>query len=151
MPGLTITVENVGLMWDDMQSLLVEHWQEIAHNKQAIPLSPDRPKYEALERDNKLLAIACRKDGVMIGYAVFVVTYNLHYSTTMTGINDVFFVTKECRNSRAGLMLKKESERRLKERGVVLAVWRVKPENDWSAILLHDHYQLLETSFSKLL
>lgn len=151
MSDMKMSVENVALMWDDMQGLLFEHWQEVAHNKESVPLSPDRARYEAMERDGKLLAIACREDGKMIGYSVFIVYYNLHYCTTLVGISDVIFVTKSRRNSRAGLMLKRESENRLRDMGVVQIVWRIKPENDWSNILLHDDYELLETSFSKLL
>jgi len=75
----------------------------------------------------------------------------MHYMTSLVGVNDVLFVSKEFRKTRAGLMLKRESEKRLKELGAVQIVWRIKPENDWSKILTHDGYEVLETAFSKLL
>jgi len=151
MKSLTVAVESVAQMWDDMQALLVEHWNEIAHNKEDIPLAPDRSRYESMEANGRLLAIACREDGKIIGYSVFCVLYHMHYMTSLVGVNDVLFVSKEFRKTRAGLMLKRESEKRLKELGAVQIVWRIKPENDWSKILTHDGYEVLETAFSKLL
>ena len=148
---LTITVETVALMWDDMQSLLVEHWAEVAHDKDEIKLEPDRSRYEAMERDGKLLAIAAREDGQLIGYSVFFMTHHIHYKHSLLGINDVLFVTKEHRGTRAGLMLIRESEKQLKEFGVIKAVWHVKPSNDWSEVLIRGGYKTLETCYGKLL
>lgn len=149
--ALSVTVETVASMWDDMQGLLVEHYEEIAQDKAAFALAPDRSTYDTLERAGKLLAIACRAEGVMVGYSVFIIYPHLHYRHTLIASNDVLFVTRDMRKSRAGLMLIRESEAQLKARGVVKAVWHVKAANDWSPILTHRGYQGFETSYGKLL
>lgn len=148
---MLVAVETVASLWPDMQRLMVEHYHEVAHDKHTIPLCPDRTRYEKMEKSGELLALGARIEGALIGYSAFFVTRHIHYAMTLVGINDVLFVTKEQRKSRAGLLLISESERALRERGVVKAVWHVKPEHDWSALLLRRDYMLVETMYGKLL
>lgn len=151
MSALTVTVETVAQMWPEMQDLLREHYNEIAQHKDAIPLAPDRERYKSMERAGSLLSLACRKDGAMVGYSVFFMIPHIHYSQTLVAINDVLFVTKPMRKSRAGLMLIRESEAQAKKRGAVKISWHVKPELDWAAVLLHRGYGELEKIYGKLL
>lgn len=137
--------------WDEVQPLLREHYDEIATDKHAIPLDPDKDRYLAMERDGKLVCFTARVDGALIGYAAFFVMQHLHYKSTKVAINDVLFVSKPWRTSRAGLVLVRESESYLRVIGVKKLVWHIKPEHDWSAILVHGGYALFERSFAKLL
>jgi hypothetical protein len=63
----------------------------------------------------------------------------------------VLFVTKDMRQSRAGLMLIRESEVQAKARGANKIVWHIKPEMDWSPIVAHRGCKKLEESWGKLL
>lgn len=149
---MQITVESVAQMWDDMQGLLVEHYSEIAQDKTHIPLAPNRARYEGLERDGKLLAIACRSpDGAMIGYSVFFINDHIHYDQTLFAINDVLFVTRSMRKTRAGMLLIDASEAQLKALGVKKIMWHIKPDYDWSNILTRRDYGVSETIYGKLL
>lgn len=151
-PGhITVAPETIASMWDEMQCLLAEHYEEIAADKQAIPLAPNRERYASLEEAGNTFSLSARADGVLIGYSVFFVNTHIHYSRTLVAVNDVIFVSKEFRTSRAGIVLLKESERLLRERGVVKVVWHVKPVLDWSAILERMGYSPLETLYGKLL
>lgn len=146
-----VAEESVAEIWADMQELLVEHYEEIAHDKAAIPLAPSRIRYDTMELRGELLVLGCRLDGRLIGYSVFFVNRHIHYRNTLVAVNDVLFVTKPMRARRAGLLLILESEKRLRLRDVVKVVWHIKPENDWSAVLLHRGYKPLETCYGKLL
>lgn len=148
---IVVAVETVRGMWDELQALLALHYEEIAADKHAFPLSPDHGRYMSLERDGQILALAARAEGVLIGYSVFFVNTHIHYDKTLIAKNDVLYVHPEWRTSRAGLMLLRESERKLRERGVVKVVWHIKPHMDWSAILERMGYHPVETLYGKLL
>lgn len=143
--------EHAADIWDEVQPLLAEHYDEIAVDKHAIPLDPDKERYLAMEKNGGFVVFTARADGKLIGYAAFFVMQGLHYRSTKVGINDVLFVSKPWRNSRAGLVLVRESESYLRVIGVKKLVWHIKPEHDWSAILVHSGYALFERTFAKLL
>jgi GNAT superfamily N-acetyltransferase len=146
-----VAPENMASAWDDMQPLLREHYNEIAHDKHSIPLAPSRARYEALEHAGELFALGARIEGALIGYSVFFVKPHIHYATTLVAVNDVLFVAREYRNTLVGMRLISESEKKLRERGVVKLVWHIKPEHDWSAILARRGYMPVETIYGKLL
>ena len=70
---------------DDAQPLLEAHWQEIALNKDIVPLDPDWDAYEQLEEEGKLFIFTARDGGQLAGYFVVIVAPHIHYKSTLFG------------------------------------------------------------------
>ena len=98
-----------------------------------------------------LRCITCRSDERLIGYIIFIVTPHLHYKSCMTAIEDLYFVTKEFRKGRVGIMLFKYAEKVLKERGVQRIVMHTKVHLDNSKLFEYLGYKMTDKVFSKML
>lgn len=131
---ITYQVESYRTSRDD--ELIEMHYQEIAPDKDHIPLDPDWALYDALENSGNLVCFTARDDGKMIGYSVFILRYHLHYRTTKFAANDVIYVHPDYRKGTSvGRELIKRSMQELKEYGVTKVQWHVKLYQDWSPIL----------------
>ena len=78
-----------------IESLLVEHWEEVALHKDVMQLNPDWVRYYELEERGELLILAAidQRDGV-VGYSVNFLTRHPHYSMLVVAQNDLLFVTE---------------------------------------------------------
>ena len=147
----TVREETLADIWDDMQPLLAQHWREIA-SYQDIPLSPDRAFYETAERNQSLLIVTARRERELIGYAVFFVTPNRHYSTSVQAVQDVFYVESTSRGALIGRRLIRASEQLLRERGCQVVHQHVKLAHPvLGALLAREGYEPMETIYSKRL
>lgn len=102
----------------EVQSLLREHWEEIALNKDVIKLDPDWEKYEQLAEGGILRILTARADGKLVGYYVSVVTPHLHYRGSLTAFGDIFYLKKEYREGLIGYRMLKANDKMLKGHGV---------------------------------
>lgn len=148
----TYTIER----WEDCQpeiaQLCVLHWEEIALNRDSIPLAPDWERYEALANLGMVeTAVARDEDGQLVGYQVYFVMPHMHYKTSLTAMSDVLFLAKEHRKGMTGIRLMKCAEQRLKERGVQRVIQNVKLHSDWGLILERLQYKPFERLYAKLL
>jgi predicted GNAT superfamily acetyltransferase len=149
---MKIYLETWASLRKDCEELAQLHWDEIAWDKDKVPLDPNWELYAALEHTGKLVCVTAREDGKLWGYSVFIVQGALHYRTTLTAINDVLFLHPDKRHSRVGLSLINKSEEFLQARGVRRVFWHVKPGvHDFSPVLLHKGYRLDEIVYSKVL
>ncbi len=112
-------------LWEEIDPLIKAHYKEIASN-QDIPLVPDKKKYEEAEENDILRCYTARIDGRLVGYAVFLVNYNMHYSTSKQALQDILFILKSERKGRLGLGLIKYTEAELESEGVELILHHVK-------------------------
>ena len=139
---------------DMMQSvgpLFDEHRDEIATHPDIMVVNPDLDFYRELERQERLVALAAFREGRMIGYSVNILTQHPHYTDLTVGTHDLLFVSKPDRKTRAGAMLLRETERRLKASGAQLMLWHAKPNTDLTALLTRRHYAVQDIIFSKIL
>ncbi len=113
----------------EVAPLLERHWREIAHYQTAVPLAVDFGVYERASMQKRLLILTARDEGKLIAYCVFFITRSPHYTSTLYALNDVLYVVPEYRNTRTGLALIRESEKRLRERGCQRISWHVKEKN----------------------
>ena len=141
--------------WDkfqpDFERLCVRHWEEIAHNKDLIPLSPDWNVYQGLANAGMLHATAAREEGELVGYQIYIVTPHPHYKTSLTANSDVLYLAPERRQGMTGIKLMKAAEANLKAIGVQRVLQNVKFSNDWGAILDRMGYSPFERIYSKIL
>lgn len=136
----------------DIVPLLTRHWDEIALNKETVPLAPDYAQYQRLNDQGILNIYTARNDnGVLVGYCLTITVPHIHYSTTISSNVDLVYVVPEHRGKMTGVRLMQFTEDSLKEKGVKLLSHHVKEAHDFSAILLRKGYKKAETIYGKYL
>lgn len=149
---ITYATETVGQVRRDIEPLLELHYDEVAMHKDAISLAPDWARYQTLEDADRLMAFTARDDGKLIGYSVWFMDMHIHYAGALIGVNDVIFVHRDYRKGcSAGTDLILYSEKMLKQIGVNKAVWHIKFDHDWSAILRRRGYTAEDFTMGKIL
>jgi GNAT superfamily N-acetyltransferase len=128
--------------------LLEAHWREIAHDL-TIPLSPDWERYYALQAAGSIRVYTARREGEIIGYAVFIVNRNLHYSTSLQAVQDILFIREDLRRGTLGTRLIKFSEEQLKAEGVQVVVHHIKSKHNWSPLIERLGYSLVDLIYLK--
>jgi GNAT superfamily N-acetyltransferase len=149
---ITFATETVDEIRPDIGPLLELHYNEVAMHKDSISLAPDWARYYALEQQHRLMAFTARDDGKLIGYSVWFMDMHIHYAGALIASNDVIFVHQDYRKgSAAGTDLILYSEKMLKQIGVNKAVWHIKFDHDWSAILRRRGYVNEDFTVGKIL
>lgn len=147
-----------------LEDMLIEHWEEVALDREAVPLAPDWAKYQMLERAGVLKSLAAMRAGRFIGYNVFFVQPTIHYSTSLWALNDILYLKPSERVGMAGARLIREAERRFRDMGVVKVLYHSKlepPEGRRSTsgkaastvgdLLLKLGYRHIENVYAKML
>jgi GNAT superfamily N-acetyltransferase len=116
--SLTYAVEAWSDVWPELEVLLQDHWQEIALDKDVIALDMDLARYGALEAQGMLHVVTARHQRVLCGYHVSIVTTHLHYRTSLTAAEDLYYLTPPYRHGWAGVRLFQYVEATLRPRGV---------------------------------
>ena len=129
------TKETYQTVRKEIEDLIVKHYEEIALNKEHVPLVPDWQGYKNLEDKGLLAIIGARDNGKLIGYSIFFIKNHIHYNKTLFANNDVLFLLPEYRKGRTGINLIRKSEDYLKALGVTKVLWHIKVNNDFRLIL----------------
>lgn len=139
----------VDFIMDQGHDLLVEHWEEVALNKKVMVLKPDAERYRTAEEMGTIFCLAAWQDDVFIGYSANFVTNHLHYADLKLCSNDVLFIKKEYRQSRAGMKLMRATEDKAKSLGCQLMLWHAKESTPLAEILPRMKYRVQDIIFSK--
>lgn len=115
---ITYAVEAWSAVQEEMAPLWVKHWEEVALNRDKMPLVPDFANYDTMEQLGMLHIVVARKEGQIVGYHFTIVRPHLHYSTTLCGQTDIYYIAPEHRTGRTPLRLFQFVEKTLKARGV---------------------------------
>ena len=138
-------------MLPEAKNLFPLHWKELALFKDEIPMDMDEAKYAALEQNGVLLTVTARDKGRLVGYFTWFLMPHLHYASSgRMAITDMYFVLPEYRKG-AGLKLFLESERVLREMGIVKAVTSCKVHMDNTPFLKKLGWQLTDYTFCKMM
>jgi hypothetical protein len=111
--------ESVSTVLDEMQPLLRAHWEEIAHWPD-IEFKPALERYQQLEAVNYLRIYTVRDQGVLVGYAIYVVATGLHSCQTLQAEEDCFYISPAARSRQLWMGLLNLAESSLKAEGVVI-------------------------------
>lgn len=114
---ITWGVEPFPPFLEEAKALFPAHWQELALNKDQVPLDPQYDIYLERDRRGEVVVIVGRSSGILVGYFVGFIAAGLHYRTCLTLTMDIFYVVPEHRG-RQGLKLFKAVEAEAKRRGV---------------------------------
>lgn len=124
--ALTLAWEPLTRLLDEgVEDLLFKHWQEVAMDRERIPLDPDWGFAREQERRGVLRTAALRRDGRLIGYNSMCVHPHIHYRSTLHAVNDVIYVDPAERGA-AGVKLVRDTEALLKDLGVVKVIYHTK-------------------------
>ena len=146
---IDIKLATVDEMLAQANVLFEEHYEEIARNKQIMKLKPDEETYRQMEEMHRIFILSARQDDVLIGYSVNFVFNHLHYADLKLAQNDLLYIKKEMRGSRAGLRLIKETETHATSLGCKLMLWHAKENTTLSAILPRLKYGVQDIIYSK--
>lgn len=142
-------IELTASIEDEIKTLIKDHWEEIALNKDVIKLNPDFEAYKRLEAEGYLGIYTCRFDGELVGYFVILATHNLHYKDHIFATNDIIYLKPEHRNKSAGKELIEFAENDLKERGVSVLAINTKVHQPFDKLMEHMGFNLIERVYAK--
>ena len=133
----------------ELQALAEREYEEVGQ-KDLDRLSVDWARYCELDAAKKLATFIAKKDGVIVGYAAFVVQNHIHYQDALVAANSAVYVAPEVRAGRVVLKLLRFAEMGLKAQGVKKIYYHVKREKDFGRLLDHLGYQDVERMYAKV-
>lgn len=145
---LSACVEPFPPFLEEVKPLLPLHWDELALNKDKVPLAPQYDEYLLRDSKGMVLVVTLRETGKLVGYFVGFVAPGLHYETCLTLQMDIFFVHPDHRNGSGGVKLFKAVEREAKRRGVQRMFAGSKIHRDASRLFEALKYEPVETIYS---
>lgn len=126
MAKITFQQEKLSNIKAELLPLLDNHWQEIALNKETVPLDPDWEMYEKIEEAGILNITTARCDGVLIGYFIYAIIPNFHYKSLRIAEGDIFYIDKNYRKGSLAIRLLKESEKNVIAAGANKIINKIK-------------------------
>lgn len=141
-----------GALWDEALPLVVDHWKEVAHYRD-IPLNPRRDLYERMQANGALRTFTARIDGHLVGYAVLILDFALHYAGCKTAVQDVVFVSPSVRKTGVGIRFLRYLERECRTEGCQVLYHHAKhrPELALGAVLERMGYEAVDVIYAKRL
>jgi len=148
---MTFAVESLTENLESLKPMFPLHWQELALNKDQVPLDPQYDIYLARDARGEVMFIAGREAGEIMAYFVGFVAPGLHYKTCLTLTMDIFWVKPEYRGKSAGIRLFKTVEVEARRRGVQRMFMGSKLHKDAGWLFEKLDYRPVETYYSKFL
>jgi len=146
---LSLAVEPWAPFREEAAALLPRHWEELALNKDKVPLAPDWQRYANLDAMGAISLVTMRERGKLVGYSIMVVQAGLHYTTCLEARMDIFWIAPEVRGRMGGLRLFRAHERELQRRGVKRMYVGSKIHKDSSRLFQALKYTEVERWWSK--
>jgi len=132
-------VDSIEASFKEALPLIREHFEETGIHD-GIEFDPDVEGYLGAESAGVLRVYSCRDDGLLVGYAVYVVSYNLHYKSSLQALQDVVFIRKQYRG--VGFKFMKWCDDQLKIEGVGVVLQNSMVDHDISPLLIRMGYTL---------
>jgi GNAT superfamily N-acetyltransferase len=148
---LTAQVESLTERLEEMKPLFPLHWEELALNKDKVPLDPQYAEYLRRDAAGQVVFLTLRDRGELVGYFVGFVAPGLHYQTCLTCHMDILYLRPDKRGALGGLKLMDALEAELKRRGVKRWFMGTKAHKDISRLFEAKGFEHVETTYSKML
>jgi GNAT superfamily N-acetyltransferase len=147
---ITYARESFDVVLVDIQPLWLAHYEEIAWKQDKIKLEVDFDKYRKLEKGGVLRIYTAREDGVLIGYAFFILSQNLHYKSLKQAQNDICYVCPAKRGANVGKHLLRDfAETELRAEGVKVINLHIKTSYNWQKLAERWGYEHTEVNMQK--
>ena len=115
---ITAQVEPYSKCLPELMECYDLHWEELALNKDKVPLDPQYDLYEARDDAGQLLLVTLRETGRLVGYFIGFIAPGFHYKTCLTLTMDIFWTHPDVRGGFSGVKLFRLVEKEAKRRGV---------------------------------
>lgn len=147
---ITAQAENWADVKDEMLPLLPSHWEELALNKDKVPLAPQFDLYDRHDACGALMIVTLRDAGKLVGYFWGIVAPHLHYKTCLTLTMDIYWVHPSVRGKGLpGVKLLRKVEAEAKRRGVQRLYFGSKLHKDSSRLFQFMKMDPVEVYYSK--
>ncbi len=148
---IIVQKENYSQLSKDWESIIPVHYEELALDRDKVPLMVDHDKYFSLEENNALFIVTIRDNGKLIGYYVGFISSEMHYASTFSCMTDIFYVLPEYRKQGAGKILFSHVEKELKEIGIDRWFVSIKNHSKAGAEAMMNKLEFtpIETTYSK--
>lgn len=146
---LTAAPEPFPPFLEEVKPLLPLHWEELALNKDKVPLDPRYGVYLDRDASGEVMCVTLRSAGELVGYFIGFVAPGLHYQTCLTLQLDIFWVKPEHRGRRGGLKLFRAVEAEARRRGVQRMFVGSKLHKDASRLFDALGYEPCEVYYTK--
>jgi hypothetical protein len=148
---IAIARETFGTIRDDLMPLWQRHYDEVAEDKEVVPLDPDWEKYAVLALRGSLAVVTARRDGAIVGYVFAVVDTHLHYRSTRFAMLDLYYLRPDCRGGRTFVRMLIEMQTMLRQVGVVKVIGNTKLAHDQGRVFRALGWREAERIFVKVL
>ena len=148
-PLYTYAHIQIGTAVTDLQALAEREYDEVGQ-KDLDCLNIDWGRYLELDAAGKLATFIAKRDGLIVGYAVFVVQTHIHYQDALVAANSAVYAVPEVRAGRVILKLLRFAEMGLKAQGVQKIYYHVKQTKDLGRLIGHLGYQDVERMYAKV-
>jgi len=148
---LTAHIEPLMSQLDEIKQLIGKHYDELALNKDKVPLRPQWHEYVRKEQAGQIVYVTLRESGHLIGYIIMIVAPGLHYETCLTAHMDILFVDPDKRDGagKGVFLMIDRLEKELRRRGVQRWFMGTKLHKDIGAIFKRRGFEPVEMTYSK--
>lgn len=140
--------ENFADCFYEAMPLIQNHYDEIAWQKDKIPLDLDEELYCKLDMEGIAIFYTGRVRGEIKAYNVFFIRANPHYKSTRFATNDVIYVDPEYRGG-TGSKFIDFCEEDLRSLGAQVITYHIKPSFDWGVLLKRKKFTPLDSIWVK--
>jgi hypothetical protein len=140
--------ESFDSCYPEAKVLLERHYEEVAWNREKIPLVVDEEIYRAVEGVGQLVCFTARWLEKLVGYSVFFMRQHPHYLLTKYATNDVIYLDPLHRGQ-TGAKFIHFAESELKLLGAQVVHYHVKHILDFGPMLKRNGYESVETAWQK--
>lgn len=150
---LTFKEEPLNDVIEEIPTLLKCHYEEVALDRNAIPLDPDWNQYCKLDELGFLSIVTAREGRELVGYYAAFVMPHMHYKASLTAACDLFYLKPEYRKGRNPLRLFQAHEKAMKARGVqrIYTMHKLHVNNIGNMLTKLLGYRHIENVYTKVL
>jgi GNAT superfamily N-acetyltransferase len=118
-PEPVFAVERFYDVLGDIKPLQNEQWNELGRDKARVRLDPDWSSFAGLDTSGLLKILTARVDGVLVGYVANLVSFHLHYKSTLHATVNAYWLAPAYRKGWTGIKMLRRNEDELRRMGVV--------------------------------
>ena len=142
--------ETVGEVIEDIQALIVPHYDEVARYQDKVDLDPIYSSYYDLEEQGFLCIITARdKFNKLVGYTIYMMHEHMHYSNHVVANNDLSYLDPKYRGKGMAAKMYQEAERCLRALGCHQIIIGMKTDATFRSTMEGEGFEPHELLYSK--
>ena len=148
---ITYQLEDLNDMLEELKPLLEDHYLEIAMYQEHIKLNPCYDTYKELQKSGVLKVYTARDGDKLVGYSLYFLKTNLHYSDHIYAVNDIVYIDKDIRGGVVAFDMLAFAEDSLIDHGVSVITMHMKTFAAFETLMECLSYDRAEIIYTKYL